>query len=208
MAVAGHSRQSGTLVGLLDLLDERLLRPGEAATLASLLLDHSAHGVVQGGGGGGTAGAWGGVGTSTPLPDWQHEPAAFAAELQSMAASGGRGWDARTRSVHLLPLWFICAVRCTRCGAGLPPPPLPPPHMCSVDGVKLRSACNGLCLALRQPAPLVDAEGLMRAMRRAGWAHGRGPLGSSSSAVLGLLAVLALALALAMMLGGESTIYT
>ena len=31
-------RESGTLVGLLDLLDERRLRPGEAATLASLLL--------------------------------------------------------------------------------------------------------------------------------------------------------------------------
>ena len=31
-------RESGTLVGLLDLLDERALRPGEAATLAGLLL--------------------------------------------------------------------------------------------------------------------------------------------------------------------------
>ena len=31
-------REFGTLVGLLDLLDERRLRPGEAATLAGLLL--------------------------------------------------------------------------------------------------------------------------------------------------------------------------
>ena len=30
-------RESGTTIGLLDLLDERKLRPGEAAVLAGLL---------------------------------------------------------------------------------------------------------------------------------------------------------------------------
>ena len=35
-------RESGTLIGLLDLLDERRLGPGESAVLAGLLLDGGA----------------------------------------------------------------------------------------------------------------------------------------------------------------------
>ena len=63
-------RESGTLVGLLDLLDERALRPGEAATLASLLLD-------------------------VDLPDWKHEAAEFAPALRAAAVAAGGAFDPR-----------------------------------------------------------------------------------------------------------------
>jgi len=70
-------RESGTFVGLLDLLDERRLRPGEAATLAGLLLDGGEH----------------------PLPDWQHQPAEFARALEERAAAAGSAYDARKRTM-------------------------------------------------------------------------------------------------------------
>lgn len=70
-------RESGTTCGLLDLLDERRLAPGEAAVLAGLLLDGGEH----------------------PLPDWRHEPAEFAAELRQRAAAAGTAFDARRRRV-------------------------------------------------------------------------------------------------------------
>jgi hypothetical protein len=65
----------GTLTGLLDLLDERRLSPGESATLAGLLLD----------------------GGADPLPDWQHERAEFEAALTTRAAAAGSAFDARRR---------------------------------------------------------------------------------------------------------------
>jgi hypothetical protein len=70
-------RESGTTVGLLDLLDERRLRPGEAAVLAGLLLD----------------------GGENPLPDWQHEWVEFASELATRAAGAGSAFDARRRKM-------------------------------------------------------------------------------------------------------------
>jgi len=73
-------RESGMICQLLDLLDERRLRPGEAATLASLLLD----------------------GGEEPLPDWKHEPQEFAAALTTRAAGAGNAFDARRR--RLVPL--------------------------------------------------------------------------------------------------------
>ncbi len=72
-------RESGTLVGLLDLLDERRLSPGEAATLAGLLLDSAAEG---------------------PLPNWRAEGAAFeafAAALRKRCDAAGTAFDARLR---------------------------------------------------------------------------------------------------------------
>lgn len=79
-------RESGTLVGLLDLLDERRLRPGEAATLASLLLDGDSSG--------------GGTLSSPPaLPDWQYAPAEFKAALRTRCMAAGMGWDARLRKL-------------------------------------------------------------------------------------------------------------
>ena len=64
-------RESGTLIGLLDLLDERQLSAGESATLASLLLD----------------------GGAAPLPDWKHEPEAFASAVTSRAQRAGHDFD-------------------------------------------------------------------------------------------------------------------
>ncbi len=89
-------RESGTLVGLLDLLDERRLGPGEAVTLAGILLDSAADG---------------------PLPDWRGEGAAFEA--------------------------FVAALR-KRCDA----------------------AGTAFDARLRRRAPVVDADGLIRAIRR------------------------------------------
>jgi len=71
-------RESGTLVGLLDLLDERRLRPGEAATLASLLLQSDDL-------------------DSADWPDWQHSEAAFRAHLQAKCSAAGNGYDVRLR---------------------------------------------------------------------------------------------------------------
>ena len=68
-------RESGTTIGLLDLLDERRLRPGEAAVLAGLLLD----------------------GGDEPLPDWQHEAAEFAHAVSTRSAQAGNVFDARRR---------------------------------------------------------------------------------------------------------------
>jgi len=70
-------RESGMVCGMLDLLDERKLLPGEAATLASLILD----------------------GGEDPLPDWKHEPDEFATNLRARAAAAGTAFDARTRRV-------------------------------------------------------------------------------------------------------------
>ena len=80
-------RESGTLVGLLDLLDERRLCPGEAATLAALLLDGDS------GGGSGSSGTGSNTSSSdstlpaaaaaAALPDWQYEPEAFEASLRA-----------------------------------------------------------------------------------------------------------------------------
>ncbi len=72
-------RESGTLVGLLDLLDERRLGPGEAVTLAGILLDSAAEG---------------------PLPDWKGEGAAFetfVAALRKRCDAAGTAFDARLR---------------------------------------------------------------------------------------------------------------
>ncbi len=89
-------RESGTLVGLLDLLDERRLGPGEAVTLAGILLNSAAE---------------------DPLPDWKGEGAAFEA--------------------------FVAALR-KRCDA----------------------AGTAFDARLRRRAPVVDADGLIRAIRR------------------------------------------
>ena len=70
-------RECGTLVGLLDLLDERTLRPGEAATLAGLLLQSAAD--------------------EEPLPDWKHERSAFASALRAKAAGAAQVFDGSTR---------------------------------------------------------------------------------------------------------------
>jgi len=67
-------RESGTLVGVLDDLDERRLLPGEAAALAALLA---------------------GEAEGEPWPDWQHSAARFQAFLRSQCAAAGRGFDAR-----------------------------------------------------------------------------------------------------------------
>lgn len=79
-------RESGTLVGLLDLLDERKLRPGEAATLAALVLG------------------------ADELPDWQAEPKAFEVALRAKASAAPRTFDARRR--RLSPQ--VDASRCLR----------------------------------------------------------------------------------------------
>lgn len=68
-------RESGTLIGLLDLLDERALSKGEAATLAGLLLD----------------------GGDEPLPEWRDEPHAFTAAVRSRSRAAGYGFDAKRR---------------------------------------------------------------------------------------------------------------
>lgn len=69
-------RESGTLTGLLDLLDERRLRPGEAAVLAGLLLD----------------------GGEEPLPDWQHERRDFEHALHAKVRHAGTVFDPVRRS--------------------------------------------------------------------------------------------------------------
>lgn len=79
-------REFGTLVGLLDLLDERKLRPGEAATLAGLLL---AGGDGNGGGGG--------DGDEDQLPDWQYERKEFAVALRTRALRAPAVFDGRRR---------------------------------------------------------------------------------------------------------------
>ena len=68
-------RESGTLIGLLDLLDERALRAGEAAVLAGLILD----------------------GGEEPLPDWHDDFDEFAAVLAQRVEAAGTGFDARLR---------------------------------------------------------------------------------------------------------------
>ena len=66
-------RESGTLIGLLDLLDERTLSPGESAVLAGLLLE------------------------CDTLPDWKHDRAEFAAAVTARAAAAGQALDGRRR---------------------------------------------------------------------------------------------------------------
>jgi len=68
-------RESGTFIGLLDLLDERRLRPGEAATLADLLLDGRGE-----------------------LPDWRDEKDAFATALRAKSAASATVFDGKTRT--------------------------------------------------------------------------------------------------------------
>lgn len=68
-------RESGTLVGVLDDLDERRLLPGEAALLASLLVGGSEDGA--------------------PWPDWRHAASEFRAHLRARCAAAGSGYDAR-----------------------------------------------------------------------------------------------------------------
>mmetsp|Transcript_39849 Transcript_39849/g.79709 ORF Transcript_39849/g.79709 Transcript_39849/m.79709 type:complete len:116 (-) Transcript_39849:461-808(-) len=93
-------RESGTFCGLLDLLDERRLAPGEAATLAGLLLD----------------------GGEQPLPDWQHEPSDFASALKERAANAGTAYDATKR--RMVPIVDAAALqkamRCTATGIKIP----------------------------------------------------------------------------------------
>ena len=57
-------------------LDERTLRPGEAATLAGLLLQSA---------------------DEEPLPDWKHEKSAFASALRAKAAGAAQVFDGSTR---------------------------------------------------------------------------------------------------------------
>ena len=74
-------RESGTLIGLLDLLDERRLSAGESAVLAGLLLD----------------------GGTDPLPDWKFDFDDFAADVTRRAAVAGSAFDGRhRRSVPLV----------------------------------------------------------------------------------------------------------
>jgi len=80
-------RESGTTIGLLDLLDERKLRPGEAAVLAGLLLD----------------------GGDEALPDWQYEQAEFVNALASRSMRAGTAFDARRRK--LVPIVDATALK-------------------------------------------------------------------------------------------------
>ena len=82
-------RESGTMVGLLDLLDERRLRPGEAATLAALLLDGDSSGSA----------APGVPSPAAALPDWQYAPEEFKTALRMRCTAVGDGWDARRRKL-------------------------------------------------------------------------------------------------------------
>ena len=88
-------RESGTLIGLLDLLDERRLSAGESAVLAGLLLD----------------------GGSDPLPDWKFDYADFASDLTRRAAAAGSAFDGRRRrSVPLVDAPAL--LRIVRSGQG------------------------------------------------------------------------------------------
>lgn len=88
-------RESGTLIGLLDLLDERRLSAGESAVLAGLLLD----------------------GGSDPLPDWKLDYEHFASDLTRRAAAAGSAFDGRCRrSVPLVDAPAL--LRIVRSGQG------------------------------------------------------------------------------------------
>ena len=91
-------RESGTTIGLLDLLDERRLRPGEAATLASLLLD-------------------GGV---TLIPDWKTEKEAFAGAITMLSMEAGKGYDARLRREAPLVNAEKLITACRSANTGIP----------------------------------------------------------------------------------------